>query len=161
MINVAAQALGVEEPPRELVEADKDGRVVVLRAGREMNCGHTAITRLSGYIVLPYRTSALNGRTVLNTPGLDDQTRGHRQNRIFHPRGGRKEAGRKGGQEGWQRNEYVTAAGGDKPPSSATYVNVRRAFHEESPDIELCCSCAMQIKEWLKSRVEEGKKDGV
>lgn len=44
--------------------------------------------------------------------------------------------------------------------SSATYVNVRSAFHEESPDIELCCSCAMQIKEWLKSRVEEGKKDG-
>ena len=26
------------------------------RAGKEMNCGHTAITRLSGYIVLPYRT---------------------------------------------------------------------------------------------------------
>lgn len=47
------------------------------------------------------------------------------------------------------------------PTSSATYVNVRSAFHEKSPDIELCCSCAMQIKEWLKSRVEEGKKDGV
>lgn len=46
------------------------------------------------------------------------------------------------------------------PTSSATYVNIRRAFHEKSPDIELCCSCAMQIKEWLKSRVEEGKKDG-
>ena len=46
------------------------------------------------------------------------------------------------------------------PTSSATYVNVRSAFHEESPDIELCCSCAMQIKEWLKSRVEEDKKDG-
>ena len=46
------------------------------------------------------------------------------------------------------------------PKSSATYVNVRSAFFEESPDIELCCSCAMQIKEWLKSRVEEGKKDG-
>ena len=46
------------------------------------------------------------------------------------------------------------------PTSSATYVNVRSAFLEESPDIELCCSCTMQIKEWLKSRVEEGKKDG-
>lgn len=46
------------------------------------------------------------------------------------------------------------------PTSSATYVNVRSAFHEKSPDIELCCSCAMQIKEWLKPRVEEGKKDG-
>lgn len=43
------------------------------------------------------------------------------------------------------------------PTSSATYVNVRSAFHEESPDIELCCSCAMQIKEWLKSSVEEDK----
>ena len=46
------------------------------------------------------------------------------------------------------------------PTSSATYVNVRSAFHEESPDIELCCSCAMQIREWLKPRVEESKKDG-
>ena len=46
------------------------------------------------------------------------------------------------------------------PTSSATYVNVRSAFHEESPDIELCCSCAMQMKEWLKSSVEEDKKDG-
>lgn len=45
------------------------------------------------------------------------------------------------------------------PTSSATYVNVRSAFHEESPDIELCCSCAMQIKEWLKSSVEEDKKE--
>ena len=43
------------------------------------------------------------------------------------------------------------------PTSSATYVNVRSAFHEKSPDIEICCSCAMQIKEWLKPRVEEGK----
>lgn len=41
------------------------------------------------------------------------------------------------------------------PTSSATYVNVRSAFHEKLPDIELCCSCAMQIKEWLKSSVEE------
>jgi hypothetical protein len=46
------------------------------------------------------------------------------------------------------------------PTSSVTYVNVRSAFHENSPDIELCCSCAMKIKEWLKPRVEEGKKDG-
>ena len=44
------------------------------------------------------------------------------------------------------------------PTSSATYVNVRSAFHEKSPDIELCCSCAMQIKEWLKPRVEAGKR---
>ena len=36
------------------------------------------------------------------------------------------------------------------PTSSATYVNVRSAFYEETPDIELCCSCAMQIREWLK-----------
>lgn len=46
------------------------------------------------------------------------------------------------------------------PTSSATYVNIRSALHEKSPDIELCCSCAMQIKEWLKSSVEEDKKDG-
>lgn len=44
------------------------------------------------------------------------------------------------------------------PTSSATYVNVRRAFHEKSHDIELCCSCAMQIEEWLKL-TKEGKKD--
>lgn len=44
------------------------------------------------------------------------------------------------------------------PTSSATYVNVRSAFHEKSHDIELCCSCAMQIKEWLKP-TDEGKKD--
>lgn len=44
------------------------------------------------------------------------------------------------------------------PTSSATYVNVRSAFLEGSPDIELCCSCAMQIKKWLKPN-EEGKKD--
>lgn len=43
------------------------------------------------------------------------------------------------------------------PTSSVTYVNVRSAFHENSPDIELCCSCAMQIKEWLKPRVEPGR----
>ena len=41
-----------------------------------------------------------------------------------------------------------------------TYVNVRRAFHEKSPDIELCCSCAMQLREWMKPCIEEGKKDG-
>lgn len=41
------------------------------------------------------------------------------------------------------------------PTSSATYVNVRSAFHEKSPDIELCCSCAMQIKEWLNQAVAE------
>ena len=44
------------------------------------------------------------------------------------------------------------------PTSSATYANVRSAFHEKSPDIELCCSCAMQIKKWLKP-TDEGKKD--
>lgn len=43
------------------------------------------------------------------------------------------------------------------PTSSATYVNVRRAFLEKPPDIELCCSCAMQLKEWIKPLVEEGK----
>ena len=36
------------------------------------------------------------------------------------------------------------------PTSSATYVNVRSAFHEESPDIELCCSCAMQLRKWME-----------
>lgn len=46
------------------------------------------------------------------------------------------------------------------PVSSATYVNVRSTFLEESPDIEICCSCAMRIKEWLKPRVDEGEKDG-
>ena len=46
------------------------------------------------------------------------------------------------------------------PTSSATYVNVRSAFHEESPDVELCCSCAMQLRKWMEPRAEEGKKDG-
>lgn len=36
------------------------------------------------------------------------------------------------------------------PVGSATYVNVRSAFHEESPDIELCCSCAMQLRTWME-----------
>ena len=45
------------------------------------------------------------------------------------------------------------------PTSSATYVNVRRTFRGESPDIELCCSCAMQIKEWLKPTKEDKKND--
>ena len=46
------------------------------------------------------------------------------------------------------------------PTSSATYVNVRSAFHEKSPDIELCCSCAMQLRKWMEPRAEEGEKDG-
>lgn len=50
------------------------------------------------------------------------------------------------------------------PTSSVTYVNVRSAFHEESPEwlysvVELCCSCAMQLRKWMEPRAEEGKKD--
>lgn len=51
-----AELCGGFDRLRELAEADKDGRVVVLPCRQEMNCGHTAITRLSGYMVLPYRT---------------------------------------------------------------------------------------------------------
>ncbi len=72
MINVAAQALGVEPSRlRELVEADKDGRVVVLpcRQGDELwtYCNHP-VKRVYSFTVSD--VSALNGRTVLNTLGL-------------------------------------------------------------------------------------------
>lgn len=44
--------------------------------------------------------------------------------------------------------------------SSATYVNVMDAYRENTTqDVELCCSCGMRIREWLKP-TEEGKKDG-
>lgn len=46
------------------------------------------------------------------------------------------------------------------PTSSATYANVRGAYCENTEDVELCCSCGMRIREWLKP-TEEGKKDGV
>lgn len=45
------------------------------------------------------------------------------------------------------------------PASSATYVNVRGAYRDPTGEIELCCSCGMRIREWLKP-IEEGKKDG-
>lgn len=52
------------------------------------------------------------------------------------------------------------------PASSATYVTVRGSYYvnvmgsylENTEDVELCCSCGMRIREWLKP-IEEGKKD--
>lgn len=72
MINLAAQALGVEPSRlRELTEADKDGRVVVLpcRQGDELwtYCNHP-VKRVYSFTVSD--VSTLNGRTVLNTLGL-------------------------------------------------------------------------------------------
>ena len=72
MINLAAQALGVEPSRlRELAEADKDGRVVVLpcRQGDELwtYCNHL-VKRVYSFTVSD--VSTLNGRTVLNTLGL-------------------------------------------------------------------------------------------
>ena len=72
MINLAAQALGVEPIRlRELAEADKDGRVVVLpcRQGDELwtYCNHP-VKRVYSFTVSD--VSTLNGRTVLNTLGL-------------------------------------------------------------------------------------------
>ena len=72
MINLAAQALGVEPSRlRELAEADKDGRVVVLpcRQGDELwtYCNHP-VNRVYSFTISD--VSTLNGRTVLNTLGL-------------------------------------------------------------------------------------------
>ena len=72
MINLAAQALGVEPSRlRELAEADKDGRVIVqpCRQGDELwtYCNHP-VKRVYSFTVSD--VSTLNGRTVLNTLGL-------------------------------------------------------------------------------------------
>jgi hypothetical protein len=72
MINLAAQALGVEPSRlRELAEADKDGRVVVppCRQGDELwtYCNYP-VKRVYSFTVSD--VSTLNGRTVLNTLGL-------------------------------------------------------------------------------------------
>ena len=72
MINLAAQALGVEaDRLRKLVEADKDGRVIVqpCRQGDELwtYCNHP-VKRVYSFTVSD--VSTLNGRTVLNTLGL-------------------------------------------------------------------------------------------
>ena len=72
MINLAAQALGVEPSRlRELAEADKDGHVVVqpCRQGDELwtYCNHP-VKRVYSFTVSD--VSTLNGRTVLNTLGL-------------------------------------------------------------------------------------------
>lgn len=45
------------------------------------------------------------------------------------------------------------------PTSSVTYVNVMSAYCEKIGEVELCCSCGMRIREWLKP-TEEGKMDG-
>lgn len=72
MINLAAQALGVEPSRlRKLAEADKDGRVVVqpCKQGDELwtYCNHP-VKRVYSFTVSD--VSTLNGRTVLNTLGL-------------------------------------------------------------------------------------------
>ena len=72
MINLAAQALGVEPSRlRELAVADKEGRVVVLpcKRGDELwtYCNYP-VKRVYSFTVSD--VSTLNGRTVLNTLGL-------------------------------------------------------------------------------------------
>lgn len=69
MINLAAQALGVEPSRlRELAEADKDGRVVVLPCkvgdGLWTFCSHP-VEQVYSFTVTDIST--LNGRTLLNT----------------------------------------------------------------------------------------------
>ena len=69
MINLAAQALGVEaDRLRELAEADKDGRVVVLPCkvgdGLWTFCSHP-VEQVYSFTVTDIST--LNGRTLLNT----------------------------------------------------------------------------------------------
>ena len=73
MINLAAQALGVEPSRlRELAEADKDGRVVVLpcRQGDELWTYGNFTRGREVYRFTVSDVSTLNGRTVLNTLGL-------------------------------------------------------------------------------------------
>ena len=36
------------------------------------------------------------------------------------------------------------------PNNSATYIDVTNAYHERTAAAELCVSCGMQIREWLK-----------
>ena len=69
MINLAAQALGVEPSRlRELAEADKDGRVAVLPCkvgdGLWTFCSHP-VEQVYSFTVTDIST--LNGRTLLNT----------------------------------------------------------------------------------------------
>lgn len=73
MINLAAQALGVEPSRlREIAEADKDGRVVVLtcRQGDELWTYGNFPQGREVYRFTVSDVSTLNGRTVLNTLGL-------------------------------------------------------------------------------------------
>ena len=73
MINLEAQALGVEPSSlRELAEADKDGRVVVLpcRQGDELWTYGNFTRGREVYRFTVSDVSTLNGRTVLNTLGL-------------------------------------------------------------------------------------------
>ena len=69
MINLAAQALGVEPSRlRELAEADKDGRVVVLpcKRGEELWTFYSSPVK-GVYSFTVTDISTLNGRTMLNT----------------------------------------------------------------------------------------------
>ena len=73
MINLAAQALGVEPSRlRELAEADKDGRVVVLpcKQGDELWTYGNFPHGREVYRFTVSDVSTLNGRTVLNTLGF-------------------------------------------------------------------------------------------
>ena len=73
MINLASKALGVEPSRlRELAEADKDGRVVVLpcRQGDELWTYGNFTRGREVYRFTVSDVSTLNGRTVLNTLGL-------------------------------------------------------------------------------------------
>ena len=73
MINLAAKALGVEPSRlRELAEADKDGRVVVLpcKVGDELWTWGDFSHGREVYRFTVSDVSTMNGRTVLNTLGL-------------------------------------------------------------------------------------------
>ena len=73
MINLEAQAMGVEPSRlRELAEADKDGRVVVLpcKQGDELWTYGNFPHGREVYRFTVSDVSTLNGRTVLNTLGF-------------------------------------------------------------------------------------------
>lgn len=73
MINLAAQALGVEPSRlRELAEADKAGRCVVTpcKQGDELWAFGNFLHGREVYRFTVSDVSTLNGRTVLNTLGL-------------------------------------------------------------------------------------------
>lgn len=46
------------------------------------------------------------------------------------------------------------------PPNSVTYAGIRRIKNDiNDKDYELCVSCAMNLKEWLRGEDDNGEKD--